>query len=32
MTACIRDDYMPAVPAFRPLAAKCNVKAQHLIG
>ena len=32
MTAYIRDDYMPAIPAFRPLAAKGNVNAQHLIG
>ena len=32
MTAYNRGDYVPAIQLFRPLAAKGNAKAQHLIG
>jgi TPR repeat protein len=32
MAAYNRGDYMPAIQLFRPLAAKGNAKAQHLIG
>ena len=32
MAAYNRGDYVPAIQLFRPLAAKGNAKAQHLIG
>ena len=32
MAAYNRGDYMPAIQLFRPLAAKGNARAQHLIG
>jgi TPR repeat protein len=32
MAAYNRGDYTPAIQLFRPLAAKGNAKAQHLIG
>ena len=32
MVAYNRGDYAPAIQLFRPLAAKGNAKAQHLIG
>jgi hypothetical protein len=32
MAAYNRGDYAPAIQLFRPLAAKGNAKAQHLIG